>query len=539
MHALTNWFIRNPVAANLLMGLILVAGLLSVSQMRIEGFPKVPADSVGISVYYPGASAAQVDEAVAQKLEKALEGLPGAQRIVSFSSDASAYVRVKKDGGYPLERLLDDIKIRVDAIASLPQLAERPVISREEFNFPALIVQVYGAVEADVLQRLGRRVKAELQARPEISKINQWGEEVAEISIELDPLRLEAHGLNYAEVAAKINQSSLLYRSGELKTAAGTIRVRADGSQLLLRDLARITDGFVEAQSQVRYQGLEIQIDGKGNLLKVSEAAEAVVRQLRRELPEGIKVDIWADQSDYITDRLALLKSNAVQGLLLVLIILSLFLNVRLAFWVAMGIPVSIAGTLWLMGWDRFDYSLNDITTFGMIVVLGVLVDDAIVVGESVFSERSRIADPILGTQSGVHKVATATVFGVLTSVAAFYPMLLIDNPLGKVLASFSGVVIIALLFSLLDSKFILPAHLAAIDLTRKPGSSRLAQSWARLQASLNAGLGDSPWLSACIASGVAPSLCRAGRLCRSGHPGYWLGGDRQGAHQFLSRGAR
>lgn len=525
MHALTNWFIRNPVAANLLMGLILVAGLLSVSQMRIEGFPKVPADSVGISVYYPGASAAQVDEAVAQKLEKALEGLPGAQRIVSFSSDASAYVRVKKDGGYPLERLLDDIKIRVDAIASLPQLAERPVISREEFNFPALIVQVYGAVEADVLQRLGRRVKAELQARPEISKINQWGEEVAEISIELDPLRLEAHGLSYAEVAAKINQSSLLYRSGELKTAAGTIRVRADrqayrwedfatlpiaqradGSQLLLRDLARITDGFVEAQSQVRYQGLpaiglEIQIDGKGNLLKVSEAAEAVVRQLRRELPEGIKVDIWADQSDYITDRLALLKSNAVQGLLLVLIILSLFLNVRLAFWVAMGIPVSIAGTLWLMGWDRFDYSLNDITTFGMIVVLGVLVDDAIVVGESVFSERSRIADPILGTQSGVHKVATATVFGVLTSVAAFYPMLLIDNPLGKVLASFSGVVIIALLFSLLDSKFILPAHLAAIDLTRKPGSSRLAQGWARLQASLNAGLA---WV---IRHGYRPAL--------------------------------
>jgi multidrug efflux pump subunit AcrB len=513
MHALTNWFIRNPVAANLLMGLILVAGLLSVTQMRIEGFPKVPADSVGISVYYPGASAAQIDEAIAQKLQKALEGLPGTQRIVSFSSDDNAYVRVKKDGGYPLERLLDDIKMRVDAVSTLPQLADRPIISREEFNFPALIVQVYGAVEPDVLQRLGRRVKAALQARPEISKINQWGEEVAEISIELDLQQLEAHDLSYAEIASKINQSSMLYRSGSLTTKAGNIRVRADhqayrwedfaqlpiaqradGSQLLLSDVAHIHDGFVEAQAQVRYQGLpaiglEIQIDGKGNLLKVSEAAEAVVAQLRRELPEGVKVDIWADQSDYITDRLALLKSNAAQGLLLVLIILSLFLNVRLAFWVAMGIPVSIAGTLWLMGWDRLDYSLNDITTFGMIVVLGVLVDDAIVVGESVFSERSRTADPILGTQRGVHKVATATVFGVLTSVAAFYPMLLIESPLGKVLASFSGVVIIALLFSLIDSKFILPAHLARIDLSVKPGRWWLTRAWARLQGQLNDGL--------------------------------------------------
>ncbi|SIS97994.1 efflux RND transporter permease subunit [Neptunomonas antarctica] len=510
MHMLTNWFIRNPVAANLLMGLILILGYLSVSDMRIEGFPKIPPDSVGISVYYPGANAAQVDEAISQKIEKALEGLPGAKRIISFSSESSAYVRVKMDNGYSLERLLEDVNTRVNSIATLPQLADRPVITREAFNFPALIVQVYGNVDTDVLQRIGKDVKAELLARPEISKISSWGEEVAEVSIEISPEKLESYGLSYETVAHKINQSSLIYRTGKLSTSSGTIVLRADrqayhwqdfsnipildlsdGSQVLLGDIATIKDTFVETEGQVRYKGtsaigMEVIIDRKGNLLDVSKVVHEVVSELREQTLENVSIDIWADQSNYISDRLALLRSNAFQGLLIVFVILSLFLNFKLAFWVAMGIPISIAGTLWLMGWERFDYSLNDITTFGMIVVLGILVDDAIVVGESVFTERGRIKDPIKGTEKGVEKVATATIFGVLTSVAAFYPMLLIDNPLGKVLAGFSGVVIIALLFSLLESKFILPAHLAGINLESKQQNHIVARLWQRIRQAVD-----------------------------------------------------
>lgn len=513
MHNLTSWFIRNPVAANLLMALILIAGFLSVKDMRIEGFPKIPPDSVGISVYYPGANAIQIDEAISQKIEKALEGLPGAKRIVSFSSNSSAYIRVKKNSGYSLAKLLEDIKIRIDAIGTFPQRAERPVITRESFKFPALIVQVYGKVSSDVLQRISRDVKNELLASQEISKINEWGEEVAEISIEIDPEKLESYDLSYYEVSQKINQSSLVYLSGTLRTSAGTIKLRADrqayehqdfadilileradGTRVLLDDVAVIKDTFIESNSQVHYQGhpaigMEIVIDGKGSLLDVSKAAHQVVAQMRQQIPENINVDIWADQSGYISDRLALLKSNAFQGLLIVFIILSLFLNFKLAFWVAMGIPISISGTLWVMGWDRFDYSLNDITTFGMIVVLGVLVDDAIVVGESVYSERSQYKDPLLGTEKGVEKVATATIFGVMTSIAAFYPMLLIENPLGKVLAGFSGVVIIALLFSLFESKFILPAHLARIDLTDKPGKTRIGKYWALIRKSVDKAL--------------------------------------------------
>lgn len=513
MHTLTAWFIRNPVAANLIMLLILVAGYLSLTNLRIEGFPKIPPDTVAISVYFPGASAAQVDESITQKIEKSLKGLPGVQKVVSFSNEASAYVQVKKESGYELEALFDGVKGRISELASLPKAAERPLVSKETFSFPALIVQVYGDVERDVLQRVGGQVKNALLARSEITKLNSWGEESSEISIEFSPEKLQAYGLSVTDLALAINQISLLATGGLLHTSAGRIRIRADqqayaktdfaviplsttsdGSQLRLGDVATITQGFATWDGAVRYQGqaaigFEILIDGKGNLLDVSKVANEVVAQMNAVLPQKVHVDVWADQSEYITDRLNLLRTYALQGLLLVLVILSLFLNIKIALWVAVGIPISLAGCLWVMGWDVVNYSLNDITTFGLIVVLGVLVDDVIVVAESVYSERLKNPDPIIGTEIGVNKVATATIFGTMTSVAAFYPMLLIDNPIGKVLAGFSGVVIIALLFSLLESKWILPSHLAAIRMEPTERRNPVTNAWLWLKSSLDAGL--------------------------------------------------
>ncbi|WP_281556372.1 efflux RND transporter permease subunit [Thalassomonas sp. RHCl1] len=517
MHFLTNWFTKNPVAANLLMALILIAGYLSFSGLRIEGFPKIAPNSVTISVAYPGASPEQFDIGVSRKIEQALEGLPGIKRSASFSSDSYGFVQVQKESGYDFNRFVEDIKTRIDTIHSLPKLAEKPLISRDEFDFPALIVQVYGETDIDVLQKISRRVKDELLAQPEITKLRQWGQRNREISIKISPAQLQRFGLSLSQVGEKINQHSLLYPGGILRTQGGNIRVRGDqlavnfqdyaqlplkdlpdGSRLLLKDIATIEDGFVEGDGQVRYQGqpaigMELIIDRKGNLLTVSKVAKKVVAQIRRELPANVKLDIWANQSNYISDRLSLLKTNAIQGLMLVFILLALFLNVKLAFWVAAGIPVAVAGTFALMGLDAIDYSVNDITTFGMIIVLGILVDDAVVVGESVYSEREKIKDSsrqaaIRGTQQGVAKVSTATVFGVMTTIAAFYPMLLIDNALGKVLASFAGVVIIALLFSLVESKLILPAHLAQVSV-QNGGEHIIARLWHRLQNRFNQGL--------------------------------------------------
>lgn len=513
MHYLSNWFTKNPVAANLMMLLILVAGYLSFSGIRIEGFPKIAPNSVTISVVYPGASPEQVDLSVSQKIEKSLEGLPGTKKTISFSGDSYGFVQVEKEPGYDFDRFVEDIKTRVDAIYNLPQRAERPVIVRDEFKFPALIVQVFGDVDQDILQKVSRRVKNELLSQPEISKLRQWGDRNYEISINLDPVQLERYNLSQEEIAQKVAEHSLLYRSGNLKTSGGNIRVRADkqgfrwqdfatipiieqtdGTRILLHDIARVKDAFEDEDSQVRYQGqpsigMEIVIDGKGNLLTVSEVAKATIAQLKKELPTGIDIDIWADQSVYISDRLDLLQTNAIQGLVLVFVLLAIFLNIKLAFWVAAGIPIAVAGTVAMMGIDNIDYSLNDITTFGMIIVLGILVDDAVVVGESVFSERGKIADPIKGTQAGVAKVSTATVFGILTTIAAFYPMLLIDNALGKVLASFAGVVIIALIFSLLESKLILPAHLAQISIAKGSDEKLIHRYWNKTQAFFSSGL--------------------------------------------------
>jgi multidrug efflux pump subunit AcrB len=228
-----------------------------------------------------------------------------------------------------------------------------------------------------------------------------------------------------------------------------------------------------------------------------------VVADFVPQLPSGIQATVWGDSASYISDRLSLLTANGVQGLLLVLLVLSIFLNVRLAFWVAMGIPISVMGALAVAGTKWVDYSLNDVTTFGLIIALGILVDDAVVVGESVYEERRKTKDRIVGTENGVNKVAVATVFGVLTTIAAFFPMLLIDNPLGKVLAGFSGIVILSLIFSLIESKFILPAHLAHTQLDAKP-RYLLTRGWAKVQNAAQAGLNwvrDSLYLPALHAS--------------------------------------
>ncbi len=523
MHVLTGWFIRNPVAANLIMALILTAGAVSLWGIRIEGFPQLPPDTIELSVLHYGASAEQVDSSITRLLEQSLEGLPGVDKIFSLSMREQALIQVKKIDGYNLERLLEDIKLRVNSISSLPALAERPVIRRQEFNFPALIVQVYSDTDQysnaaqHTLQKVARRVKEKLLAQPEISKINQWGERNYEVSIEVAPDVLQSYGLTLQELAARIQGNSLRYRTGTLKTDGGSIQLRADtlaekqrdfaeipvlertdGTTVYLGDIASIDNSFEDDDVRVLYQGkpaigFEVIIDNKGNLLKVSEVARSVVSEMQQQLSGSVHIGIWGDQSGFISERLNLLQTNGWQGLVLVFILLALFLSPKLAFWVALGVPISFAGTLALMGGSFFDYSLNDVTTFGMIIVLGILVDDAVVIGESVYAQRRVINDPIKGTEEGVRKVSVATIFGVLTTMAAFYPMTTINNPLGQVLASFAVVVMIALSFSLFESKFILPAHLAGISLKNgfegKSGRMAVFTWWYRLQSYVDAAL--------------------------------------------------
>lgn len=513
MKYLTNWFIRNPVATNLLMVFVLVVGVTSLMTVRIEGFPKIPADTVTVTTTFPNAYAAQVDEQITRKVEKALEGLEGVRAVRSTSSPDSSQVSIQKKNGYKLQKLLDNIRLKVDGIYNLPKGAKRPTIKINNFDIPGLYIQVYGDTDLKSLQRVARNLRKKLLASPEISRVNPWGLQDQEIAIEFKRGTLERLDLTIADVTARIRAASLFFQGGTLRTDGGYITLRADsqaynlhdyqeipivewpdGTATLLGDIATITDGFEETDIETRFNGqpsvgMAVLIGRKDNLLQVSDDAERIVAEARNALPDNIKVTIWGNSRNYIADRLELLSNSAIQGLFLVTLMLAVFLNVKLAFWVAMGIPISIAGSLAVATTGWIDYSLNDITTFAFIIVLGILVDDAVVVGESVYEQRKRYKDPIKGTEIGVERVSTATVCGVLTTVAAFFPLLLIDKPFGKILASFAGIVILALLFSLLESKLILPAHLAHISMVKDKKPHLIARGWGFIQKGARGGL--------------------------------------------------
>ncbi|MGP5309995.1 efflux RND transporter permease subunit [Vreelandella alkaliphila] len=505
MHVLTAWFIRNPVAANLLMAFILIVGLVTLNNMRIEGFPRVEPDSITITTVFPGAPPNKVDALVSQKIETALEGLEGVRSLSAVSSDGLSTITLRRASGQSLDRLLDKVRLRMDSGIELPARAERPQIDASAFDYPALYINIYGDAEQATLHELAKRLRWALLAQPELSRLNVWGLHKQELRIEVDSQKLRQLNLTVPDVMERIRASSLEFQAGSLRTSAGRIYIRTDGDaeyvpefgaipiikehngdQVLLRDIAAIQDTTVEGDYRFRFNGqptsgMEILVGQRENLLRISDVTHDVLHDFRRQLPQGVEVVAWGDSADYIADRLVLLSKNGLQGLVLVVLILALFLDVKLAFWVAMGIPVSVLGAIAVSGTGWMDYSLNDITTFGFILALGILVDDAVVVGESVFEQRRFNNNPIAATEAGVARVSVATVFGVLTTIAAFFPLLILDNPLGKVLASFSGVVILALLFSLLESKFILPVHLASIDIG-KPPRWILARLWLPVQ---------------------------------------------------------
>ncbi len=482
MKTMVRWFLDNPVAANLLMLALLTGGVLSLGQLRVESFPQIAPSSLVVSVAYPGGTARQVDEGITQRIEEAISDLGGIRRITSQSSAGFSQVTVQKNSSAKLERLVEDVRNRVNSISGFPSSAETPQVSRNEYTNLASIIVISGPRSDAQLQPIALQVERALEKHSKISKVSNWGRREAQLIVEPDPDQLRRYGLNLDSLVSRIQDASLETRSGELKSEQGRLRLRGDGyadnlqrlrqlvivssakGQVSLGQLATVRRDYKHSGEIVRNNGqtaiaLMVSTGQQDNLLRVSEAIGEVLAQQRLLLPDDIQLDPMADMAPYIQDQLDLLGTNAWQGLLIVLVILGIFLDLRLAFWVALGIPVSIGGTLAMM--DLWDYSINDITLFGLILVLGILVDDAVVVGESIHEARLNNRDPKEAAWQGVESVTVATVFGILTTIAAFSPMLWIDNELAKVLAGFSAVVIFALVFSLVESKFILPAHLA------------------------------------------------------------------------------
>ncbi|MCG9630389.1 efflux RND transporter permease subunit [Vibrio sp. Isolate30] len=513
MNWLTKWFIHNPVAANLLMMAIVVSGVLSFGHLRVESFPQIAPSSVVINVAYPGGTAQQIDESVTQRIEESISGIAGIKQITSQSSAGMSRVVVRKTSSTDLDKLLDDVRNQVNAINGFPVQAEKPQVVRNEFTNLAAFVIVSGDRSDAELQPIARQVEQALKKHAQISKVSNWGSRNPQLIIEPKPQELENLGITLEELAQLIEQRSFESRTGELLSSKGRVIIRGDGyaddlqklndlvviananGKVRLGDIAKLSRAYEQSGSIVRNNGsnaiaLLISTSQTDNLLKVSEAVQQVLKEQRAQLPSDISLDTMADMAPYIEEQLFRLGDNAWQGLLIVIVLLGLFLELKLAFWVAVGIPVALAGTLVSM--QLTNYSVNDITLFGFILVLGILVDDAVVVGEAIHEKRTpspspagKAIDPKLAAWQGVHSVSVATVFGVLTTIAAFSPMLWINNELAKVLAGFSAVVIFALIFSLVESKFILPSHLAQIE--SKPRRNIITRIQGKAQQALQA----------------------------------------------------
>lgn len=490
MNKTIAWFAENRVAANLLMVFILVAGALSLPQIRKETIPTVPLDLIDINVVYPGASPVEVERSVCARIEEAIYDLEGIKELTSTANENVCNVQTEVETGFDTTRLLDDIKTRVDAISSFPTETEKPIIRELTIRNRVNNVIIAGPADAFTLKHLAERVRDDLLALPDITQVEMYNVKPYEISVELTDQALRTYGLTFSEVAEAIRRSSVDIAAGLVKTPGGDVllrtqnqayrgeqfeklplRVKKDGTFITVGDVATVKDGFQESDVEGYFNGqpavlLTIYRVGDQSILQISEQVKNYLKKAQALLPEGVTLSIWQDRSEMFKGRLELLIRSAVLGLLLVFVLLVLFLRVRLALWTSAGIAVAFMGALLVLPY--FDGSINMISMFAFVLVLGIVVDDAIIVGENIFSNHRR---GLFGLQAAVHgaqDVARPVIFAVLTSVVAFMPILFLPGTSGKLWQVISVVVIATLLFSLLESLLILPAHLSGINSTAK-----------------------------------------------------------------------
>jgi multidrug efflux pump subunit AcrB len=521
MNRLIAWWVDNPVAANLLMLILLVGGLIVLPQIRKEEFPNLDLDYIVITVPYRGAAPEEVESGVCLRIEEAIEGIEGVREITSIAAEGACEVMVRLFHDTDKSKALDDVNARVYAISTFPVETERPIITELTVMTTVLELAVSGNTDERSLKELGEQVRDELTEDPRISQVELLYSRPYELSIEVSEAVLRQHGLSFDRIAAAVREASLDVPGGSVKTAGGEILLRtkgqrydgqefadivvmkrADGTALRLGEIATIVDGFEDTDLRVRYDDkpallLRVSRVGEEDTLEIAGAVKAYLDRKRAELPEGLAIDIARDESQDLVDRLDALLGNAWSGLLLVVLILTLFLRLRIAFWVSMGIPVSILGALALF--PVAGLTVSSLSLLGLLLVLGIIVDDATVVGERVYAYEMEGMNPREAAIRGTSEVSVPVVFGVLTTVAAFIPIVTLEGGMASFFAAVGVTVILCLFFSLLESQLILPAHLARLGVHRR-GTNPLE----RLQDRIAEGL------ERFVQRGYAPLMRRA-----------------------------
>jgi multidrug efflux pump subunit AcrB len=506
MKSAIAWFAENHVAANILAALLLIGGMITLPTIKQEVFPSLELPVISIGVEYPGAAPEEVEEAICVRIEEELQGLQGISRLHATAAEGHGSVMIELLAGEDASKRLNDIRTRIDRIDTFPDDARAPVIQQAEVRFQVVDVAVSGDVDERTLKRLGERARDEILALEGITDVELVAARPYEIAIEVSEYDLMRHGISFDEVVAAVRRSSLDLPGGTVRTRGGEIRLRTrgqaydghdfanllllsrpDGTRLRVGDVAKVIDGFEETDQSSTHDGkpaviVQVFRVGQQSALDISRRVREYIAEAEDRLPAGVSYTLAQDDARFLRNRLDSLLRNARGGLILVLLVLALFLRLRLAAWVSLGIPLSFLGALALL--PGLDVSINLISLMAFIVVLGIVVDDAIVIGENVYTHQSRGESRLTGAIRGAQGVAIPVTFGVLTTVAAFAPMLFIPGPMGRIARVIPLVVCACLLFSLFESLFILPAHLAhgAARADDETGSTGMGNAWRRLQ---------------------------------------------------------
>ena len=522
MKNIIRWFILNTVAANLLMVFIIIAGIFTLSRLRMEVFPDITIPIINVSVVYPGASPEDIEESICVKVEEQVQGINGLKRMTSSSNEGYGSINIEVENGYDIDEVKDEVKSQVDAITSFPDDAEKPTIRSFDGQPEVITIAVHGHVDEASLLDIAEKVRDEVSELPNITQ-TRLGKKPREISIEISENTLQKYGISFDYVANKIRTSSMDVPGGAIETYDGEILIRskgqaytgeefgiipvlslADGSTVFLRDIAEIVDGFQDVEYDIKFNSepallIRVYRTGEQNALDIADAVHGYIKQKNPVMPPGVSLTTMKDESVILRGRIELLTENAYLGLGLVLIVLALFLKPKLAAWVSLGIPISFMGGFWLL--PLFDVSINMISLFTFILVLGIVVDDAIVVGENIHIYLKRGLSGVDAALEGAYQVAKPVIFAVLTTMVTFSPMILVEGALGKIWKIIPVVTILVLMFSLIESLTILPAHLAHMKINEAKKKNRFSQWWSDIQ------MGIHNWLQGFIKNKYTPVL--------------------------------
>lgn len=498
---------RNGVAANIIMIFMIIAGLYSYSTIGQEVFAEQSLDTVSVSVAYPGATPEEVEESIIVRVEEAVEAIEGVKKITSTASEGAGSVNVELQVGTDLASALDEVKSEVDQINTFPLEAEEPNVRELTTRQVLMKIALFGDVPERTLKESAYALEDAISALPDVSYVTTSTVRDYQIFADISQDDLRALNLSLTDVSNIVAQSSLDSPAGSIDTATEEVRIRTvgqnytqqdfedivllttgEGAILRLGDVADIEDGFADTDLTARFDNkpvafVDVYRTSDERVLDVSAAVKTLLTE-EYSLPPGISYAIWDDDSEILNDRLSLLLKNAVLGLILVLVALTLFLDLRLAFWTAVGIGATFIGAIFLL--EYAGSSINMFSLFGFILALGLVVDDAVVVGENIYAERERGRSSIGAAIAGAQRVKIPVIFAVLTTVTAFSPLLAIGGSIGKILADIPLVVLAVLILSLVEALLVLPYHLSHLPAAGTVAKNRLTRFFERVQKAVD-----------------------------------------------------